>query len=298
MDWLNFLEEFQQPGRTPEDINANFNLSNLRSECYKEIERIRERPLIVYASRFVTDPVNGSSIELSDVDAFIDLVRSVPSDVKAIDVLLHSPGGDAAATERIVNVLRQRFNEVHFLIPHSAYSAATMLALSGDTITLGMFATLGPIDPQINGIPARSIINGFNKVKKEITPETISAYIPLLERITVELLEICSDAAELSKELVETWLASYMFRDKEIDSSHLGIISDYFADYERHLTHSRPIFIDKISSFGLKIYQANNELDSLLWDAYIQIEGYFSLGRASKLFENNYGVSWSRTVRS
>ncbi|MQY59252.1 MAG: hypothetical protein GH144_06555 [Clostridia bacterium] len=38
---------------------------------------------------------------------------------------------------------------MRFLIPHTAYNAATMLALSGDEILMDDRSTLGPIDPQI-----------------------------------------------------------------------------------------------------------------------------------------------------
>ena len=110
----------------------------------------------------------------------------------AVDILIHSPGGRPDATERIVGLLRGKFREVHFLIPHSAYSAATMLALSGDSITLHPSATLGPIDPQINGTPARSIKRGFEKAKRQIAeegPATLPAYIPLIEKYTLDLLE-------------------------------------------------------------------------------------------------------------
>lgn len=46
-----------------------------------------------------------------------------------------------------------------------------MLALSGDSITLHPSATVGPIDPQINGTPARSIKRGFDKVREIIKTE-------------------------------------------------------------------------------------------------------------------------------
>lgn len=89
-----------------------------------------------------------------------------------------------------------------------------MIALSGDSITLHPSATLGPIDPQIGGVPARSIKRGFQNVKDHIKREGAEAlppYIPLIEKYTLPLLEICDDSEKLSKELVKTWLKAYMF---------------------------------------------------------------------------------------
>ena len=128
-------------------------LSQIRLSCYEAIEAIRKRPLLIYASKFINAlPNTPNNIDISDIDGFTDLVQSIKGKSDSIDVLLHSPGGQPDATERIVHILRNKFKEVHFIVPHSAYSAATMLALSGDSITLHPSATLGPIDPQINGL--------------------------------------------------------------------------------------------------------------------------------------------------
>ena len=207
-DWFNFL------GAHPQIDSGTIN--GLRFSVYHDIEELRKRPLIVYATRFIdfnAPAVVPNFIDLGDVDGFTDLINAIPISEKSIDVLVHSPGGRPDATERIVAVLRQRFSEVHFLIPHSAYSAATMLALSGNSITLHPSATMGPIDPQINGVPARSIKKGFERVRdlvKNEGPETLPAYIPLIEKYSLDLLELCDDSEKLSKELVYTWLKSYM----------------------------------------------------------------------------------------
>ncbi|MBX2891791.1 MAG: hypothetical protein KF734_12725 [Saprospiraceae bacterium] len=197
-DWINFL------GTNPQlEVNA---INNLRFSVYHDIEKLRNRPLIVYATRFVDFNLPGAPnfIDLGDVDGFTDLINTIPASEKSIDVLVHSPGGRPDATERIVAVLRQRFSEVHFLIPHSAYSAATMLALSGNSVTLHPSATMGPIDPQINGVPARSIKKGFERVRdlvKKEGPEALPAYIPLIENIPLN----CWNCAPTVKNCRKNW---------------------------------------------------------------------------------------------
>ena len=86
-----------------------------------KIEVLRGRPLLVYASQAL-GAMQGAqvSIDLTDIDGFTDLVNSIPADKRSVDVLIHSPGGSPDATERIVYILRNRFDEVNFLIPHSA----------------------------------------------------------------------------------------------------------------------------------------------------------------------------------
>jgi Serine dehydrogenase proteinase len=276
-------------------------LIDIRHACYKEIEKLRKRPLIVYATKFINAPPNiPNSIDLSDVDGFTDLVQTINSEDHSIDVLLHSPGGSPDATERIVHILRNKFKEVHFLIPHSAYSAATMLALSGDTIVLHPSATLGPIDPQINGIPARSIKRGFEKVRdiiKKEGPEALPAYIPLIEKYSLHILELCEDSEKLSKDLVSDWIRDFMLKGNESFEGQIQKTVDFFSDYDKHLLHSRPLVISKLVEFQLKISQADTILSELLWEAYIHINGLFVLTTFYKIYENAADYSWGEQLQ-
>lgn len=290
-DWNNFIGDNQQ------GLTGDF-LLQLRTKCYNEIEALRKRPLLVYASRFLNAPQGAPvSIDLSDIDGFTDLVSSF-KDSDSVDVLIHSPGGQPDATERIVNILRNNFKEVHFLIPHSAYSAATMLALSGNSITIHPSATLGPIDPQLNGTPARSIKRGFEKVRdilKEEGPEALPAYIPLIEKYSLDLLEICEDSEKLSKELVSEWLCEYMFDGKKTEEDVKETV-EYFSDYDRHLLHSRPLLYKKIKGFGLNLSIAEDSLQELIWEAYIMLNGFFNMTPFVKLYENTKGVTWGKQM--
>lgn len=271
-------------------------LAQMRLNCYASIEAVRKRPLLVYASKFINAlPNTQNNIDISDIDGFTDLVQSINKKSESVDVLLHSPGGQPDATERIVNILRNKFDEVHFIIPHSAYSAATMLALSGDSITLHPSATLGPIDPQINGTPARSIKRGFDKVREIIKtegPEALAAYIPLIEKYSLDLLEICEDSEKLSKELVSNWITDFMLKGKEKYAGQIKSAVEYFSDYDTHLLHSRPLIISKLRQFELNIEQSDDGLSELIWEAYVHINGFFGLTSFVKLYENQYGVSW------
>jgi len=177
------------------------------------------------------------------------------------------------------------------------FQLATMLALSGNTITLHPGAILGPIDPQINGIPAKSILKGFESVKEKLKiegPESLPAYIPLLEKYSLPLLEICRDSEQLSKILATEWIENYMFNPGEIEKTKIDSIVEFFLDYNNHLIHSRPLFYDKIKDLGLKIEQSNKELSDLLWEAYILIDVLFNVTQFYKLYENTDNFSFGR----
>lgn len=291
-DWHNFFPELvahEQGGRW---------LNQLRFSCYERIERLRERPLLVYATKFLggIHPAAPVAIEPFDIDGFTDLAGSVDQEHQEVDIILHSPGGNPEATERIVYILRNRFRRITFLVPHSAFSAATMLALSGNDIILHPIASLGPIDPQINGIPARSIRRGFDRVRellKEQGPEALPAYLPLIEKHSLELLEICDDSLKLSRELVTEWLGKYMFAG-EIDSPLIAPAVEFLSDYDTHKTHGRPITYDKLQALNLRITVAEQPLAELMREAYILFNGFLEGTTFVKLFENSKGLSWGR----
>jgi len=282
-------EDYEREQRhTPKGKRAD--LRALRRAVYAEIEAARGRPLFVYFAD-TEDPFKAelSSVDFRDIDGFIDLIGESRS-AAGVDVLLHSDGGSGEATERIVEILRHSFDEVHFLIPHSAYSAATMLALSGDSITLHPSAALGPTDPQINGAPAASVLNGFEHAKKAIKadPALIPAYVPMIQKYSLPMLERCNDAANLSKDLARAWLKRFMFKEQGSAATTALIEKavNYFSDYNKHLTHARPLHWRAINDMGLNINLADGKLAALLREAYILLRGFFSVSRYAKLYES------------
>jgi hypothetical protein len=175
-----------------------------------------------------------------------------------------------------------------------------MLALSGNHVTLHPSATLGPIDPQINGTPARLIRRGFDHVRELLRsegPEALPAYLPLIEKYSLEVLEICDDSLTLSKELVSEWLARYMFAGEDATDT-ISRAVDFFSDYDTHKTHSRPLMYDKLRSLDLKISIADGPLRDLMREAYNVLSGFFGLTPFVKVFENAHGLSWGRQFQS
>ena len=224
--------------------------------------------------------------------AFGDLIHLVKG--SRVDVLVASNGGSAEATERIVHLLRERFEHIRFIIPANAYSAATMMCFAGDEIIMGPLATLGPIDPQLGGIPARAILRSFERLEqrlKEEGPHAITAYMPLLQKYDLHILEICRSVEELSQELARTWLSRYMFKCQE-DNDDVVKIVNFFASYDTHKSHSRGIDRQSSRQIGLKVVNVE-DIDGLgdlvrslrsqydFWFDRFSVNAYHSQKRAS-----------------
>lgn len=277
-----------------------------RIALLKEIEEKTSRPLIVYAAnfRFANIP---NTIDHSDITPFSELTRTLPS--RSVDVLLHSPGGLAEATERIVSMLRARFDEVRFFVPHSAYSAATMLALSGDELILDDTSTLGPIDPQIiyrdpqTGqsitVPTHAVMEGFRNAKEAIRkePDSLGVYIPLLNKLDLHLFEICKNAEKLSRSLVRQWLKCYMFKGDPKAQVRATRVTKYLSSHKDRLSHGRPVTIDQLKNqLRLRILDLRDkeELRSLMSELWAEVEWFVDSTDTAKFFENAYGVAFRR----
>ncbi len=96
-------------------------------------------------------------IDLEDAQTIIAAIKSTPEDVP-IDLIIHTPGGLVLAAMQIARAVEAHKAKVTVYVPVYAMSGGTLIALAADEIVLGEFSVLGPIDPQIAGLPAASIV--------------------------------------------------------------------------------------------------------------------------------------------
>lgn len=278
-------------------------LFEVRAEVMRRIEKETGHPLICYVTQ--TDGVSPElgqvlPIQDSDLEGFDQLIdTTLPHSTNGtIDVFLVSNGGSPEAAERIVRLLRANFEKVRFILPANAYSAATMMSFACDEVLMTDTATLGPIDPQINGIPARAILRGMEDLERRVKdegPEALAAYIHLLQGYSLHLIEICKDAEELSKELARNWLSEYMLKCS-IDDQKVSEIVSYFASYDIHKSHSRSIGSKQAITVGLKITELKRGtvLSNLVRSLYDQSKFLLNNSPFLKLFENAHGTAWGR----
>jgi len=278
-----------------------FNPYALRKETISRIENLTGRPLICYVTRIHNVPPNlPAYIDDSDLTGFSDLTQTTNGD--SLDVFLVSNGGKPEPTERIVRLIRSKFKNVRFIVPGNAYSAATLLCFSGDEVLMDAQSTLGPVDPQINGIPARAILRAFESIEERLKvegPKALTAYMPLLQKYDLHVLELCKSAQELSKELAGNWLSSYMLKCDD-NSDEVEKIVSYFVNFDILKSHGRSIDRDKAREAGIKVVNIEDipglcDLTRSLFNQYIL---NFERTRFYKLFENAKGVAWGRLIQS
>ncbi len=135
-------------------------------------------------------------------------------------VLLTTTGGYIEVVQRIVATLRHHYSLVDFIVPNHAFSAGTVLVMSGDAIHMDYYSRLGPIDPQVEGqsgkmVPALGYLEKYQKLIDKANAGTITtAEVQLLiDGFDQAELYQYEQARELSVSLLKEWLVKYKFKD-------------------------------------------------------------------------------------
>lgn len=133
---------------------------------------------IVHAQGTSEDRVDDQTIAEA-----LKAIRSTPAGVD-LDIILHTPGGDALGADQIVRALKAHKGRKTFFVPYNAFSAGTIMALTGDEIFLSPIASLGPIDTQINGVPAARLAYVLQaKPPRLIEDDVLAAALHARDRI-------------------------------------------------------------------------------------------------------------------
>lgn len=207
--------------------NVSFQLDVEMKRALDEIQTIRQRPIFCYISNTLNHSLAGkvsTSIDNTDDAPFMEILRNIPVDVKAIDILLVTPGGLADTVDYFVKKLRERFDSIAFILPYMAMSAGTIFCLSGDELIMTESAYIGPIDPQVPSrggmyVPAQSIMTlietikkrGEDQMKKGLKPDWTD--VQILNHIDPKELGNAIIASAQSTRLVTEYLKLYKFRD-------------------------------------------------------------------------------------
>jgi hypothetical protein len=195
---------------------------------------------------------------------------------KKLVVLLTTEGGIVEVVQRIVETFRHFYEIVDFVIPNYAFSAGTVLVMSGDAIHMDYYSRLGPTDPQIQKggslVPALGYVKRFEKLVKEARAGGISqAEVQLIvSGFDQAVLYQFEQAEALSITLLKEWLPKYKFRNwtetetskrpvtHEMRASRAEEIAQELCNSDKWHTHGRGISRDvlerdlklKIDDFG------------------------------------------------
>ena len=247
-----------------EIANTPSAIVTVRNKYLRIMNQYTERNIIAYYSAFLQKP-DKKLISISDDDKnfFMQAVYGLDKS-KGLDLILHTPGGNLAATESIVEYIKKIFcNDIRVFIPQIAMSAGTMMALSAKEIIMGKHSNLGPIDPQLGGMSCAGIIEEFETAKEDIknNPESVYLWRLIISQYPPTFLGDCKKAIVWAKEMVKLWLEDNMFATSPNKDECVKNIVEFLSSHSETYSHQKHIHIDKLQELGLKVTALEN-LDS------------------------------------
>ena len=288
--WNVILKEIQEAHKANPGKDA---FHTVRQKYIHQLFQQRGRNIITYYSGWLDKPnIKGVEINDGDKNAFMAVIHGLDRK-KGLDLILHTPGGEVAATESLIDYLREMFDlNIEVFIPQIAMSAGTMIACASKLIHMGKQSNIGPIDPQIGGLPASAILDEFEKAAREIKtqPEKIPLWQMIVNKYHPSFILSCENAIEWSREIVKKYLTTGMFsEDKTVDISE---IVNKLSDHKQMKTHFRHISLKEAQSIGLKIepLEKDNELQDIVLTIHHTYMHTFGNTSAIKIVENQNDV--------
>jgi ClpP class serine protease len=213
---------------------------------------------------------------------------------KGLDLILHTPGGDIAATESLVDYLYSIFGkDIRVIVPQISMSAGTMIALSAKEILMGKHSNLGPIDPQMGGLACQAVLDEFKQAKEDIkqNPHSASLWQVIISKYHPTFLGACKQAIEWSEKMVSKWLEENMCSSKK---EKVKEILKTFADHKKQKSHSRHISKKECEDIGLTIssLEDNQDLQDAVLTTHHAFMHTFSNTPSVKMNENHNGVAY------
>lgn len=293
--WSVILNESRRLGTTNPNAAIDY-IVNQKNIFLSRLSEKTGRNTILYFSSFLQkQPSNDSSINDLDINAFMENIHGLDKS-RGLDLILHTPGGDLSATEQIIKYLKLCFHgDIRAIIPQMAMSAGSMIAVSCKSVIMGKQSSLGPFDPQLNGVPCQSALREFYNAVEDVSknPASLGLWQAILSKLNPTFLTLCAQADELAEELTEKIL-----EDKEIEPQIKQRIKNTFAKNEESKTHSRHFDRDKCKEAGLDVIdlETDNELQDIVLSIHHCCMILAEQTPVVKIVENNIGGCYIRNA--
>jgi ATP-dependent protease ClpP protease subunit len=295
-NWTDVLTEIAAESQNHGEMATDF----VRRKYLAKLSAHTGRNTIAYYSGWLTSTPNNPQLYVNDSDknAFMTVVHGCEFK-KGLDLILHTPGGDIAAAESLVDYLHQLFgSDIRVIVPQLAMSAGTMIACAAKVIVMGKQSSLGPIDPQLQNVPAIGVLAELDKAAADIKddPSKLELWRVIINKYHPTLVVSCEQAIKWAKEFVETSLKTVMFNGEPDFEQRAKSVVEFLSDFDATRHHTRHININRCKEIGLNILQMedDDELQDLILTVHHCYINAMDTGRVAKVVENDRGIAHVR----
>ena len=285
-NWKEILDETNAVGSTHDIVRRRY---------LQKLHNLTGRNVIVHYSGWLQKPgMQGVEVNDADKNGFMTVIHNLKRG-EGLDLLLHTPGGETAATESLVDYLRSMFGtDIRAIVPQLALSAGTMIACASKEIVMGAHSSLGPIDPQFKGIPAHGVVEEFKRAYEEIKADRdkIPVWQPIIAKYSPALIGECEKAISWSKDMTKAWLVSGMLKGKPNAEQTAASIVEKLSDHPATKSHARHLSYHTCKEdIGLTVsaLEDNNEFQDAVLSVHHACIQTLASTAAYKLIENHNG---------
>ena len=156
-----------------------------------------------------------------------------------ISLVLNSPGGSIEVAFWIAKAIRGKCRRLDVIVPDSAKSAATLIALAADSVLLGRLGELGPLDPQMpdpGGTGLRSplqIVKGLEFLRNYYLETFDVTVFFLLDRASMDVTRTMGRAIELLSPIADSLYRSIDYRELGEAARDLAVSEAYARETMR-----------------------------------------------------------------
>jgi hypothetical protein len=215
-----------------------------------------------------------------------------------VDLFLYTPGGITVAGWGLVHLIREFCKEFAVLVPYRAWSCGTLICLGADEIVMGRLGQLGPIDPSTQN-PFNPPIPGVPTAPQNTLPmnvEDIASFIDLAKREIglkggVGLSSVLDNLSKMNPYAPLALGAAHRVRPQIVKLA-TGLLQLHMRGEEKEVKRIVDILAKQLGShdyligrreakgIGLKVKDAPDDLETLMWELYSEYEKMMELNTA------------------
>jgi len=201
----------------------------------------------------------------SDADNIYNAITDFKEE-KSILLVLYSTGGSIASAYLIGKLCRENsHDDFVVVVPRQAKSAATLICCAADQIHMGSLSELGPIDPQIDELPALGLKNSVEHLAELVKryPEAsdmFAKYLSIsLKPIHLGYYErVAESASQYAERLLQTHASNLKGKPKQIAHDLVYNYKDHAFVIDKR--EAEDIFGDNIIKTKTQEYNLGNSI--------------------------------------
>jgi hypothetical protein len=213
----------------------------IRTKNLEAFKKALKKELDGIVAKHADNLKNYAILYLFDDDAITsyhtDRLYSAARELADKDILLviDSPGGQIEPAYLISKTLK-RLSAKKFVVavPRRAKSAATLICLGADEIHMGMMSQLGPIDPQISGLPALALRNALRNIaelaeKYPGSSDVLAKY--LIDQISIRRVGYYERVGESAAQYAERLLGNRQIQSGKTAAEVASYLVNHYKDH-------------------------------------------------------------------